>query len=99
MLSVNAPPEPSTHFVNTFERETTRLPENNQYESDIYKELGLPKIPPAIPKLSSNDPYPTSQPSYTNPNSLIPDYKSIYNFNNIENTNPNLNPNQIFNPQ
>ena len=47
---------------------------------DIYKELGLPKLPDELPKLESK--------SYEH---YIPDYKSTYTNENFENENPNIN--------
>ena len=55
-------------------------PRNINEVVDIYKELGLPKLPDELPKLES-----------LNYRNVIPNYKSSYGNENLENENPNIN--------
>lgn len=60
-------------------------PKNINEVVDIYKELGLPQLPDELPKLQS-----------VNYKNVTPDYSSLYNNQNLENENPNINFGQLY---
>lgn len=97
MLGNNEAPKTTSTYENTFQRqEPQSVPSQPEHypkpQKDIYEELGLPKLPPAIPKLQSQPYTSYTTPSDSAPKSYIPDYSQIYKPQSSENQNPNMPP-------